>query len=362
MKGSNLWSNVFDVEEKRKRLKILEEKFSSPSVWQDKPTALKWQQEIFQIKQDLDLFDLLNKEANDLKELSRIISTEAEEESFSEKLTLLAAAVKERVQGIFLAGKYDRHPAIMIIQSGTGGRDAEDWVALLLNMYQRYCEKKGWNCRILSQNFTEGGGPEGRIGIKEVVLEIKGELAYGLLKRETGVHRLVRLSPFSAKKLRHTSFAQVEMMPLMSGEVDVVLRPEDLKLETFRSAGHGGQNVNKRETAVRLTHLPTGLSACAQVERTQIMNKKIALNLLSAKIAALQEVQKNQEMQNERAKIRGNASISQKRTADFGQQIRSYVAHPYKMVKDHRTNVEVNNVNEVLNGNLDVFIEAELRL
>ena len=296
-----------------------------------------------------------------MQELIKYITTDEEEENFSDKLISLENTIKQQTQKLFLTGKYDTNSAIMVIQAGAGGREAEDWVAMLLRMYQKYCENNGWPYKILSQNFTEGGGPEGRIGIKEVVLSIKGDLAYGLLKRESGVHRLVRISPFSSKKLRHTSFAQVGVIPQLSGDVgEVNIRPEDLKLEMFRAAGHGGQNVNKRETAVRITHLPTGLIGSSQVERTQMMNKKIALDLLAAKIAALQEAKREQELREERSKMRKTVGIGQKRTADFGQQIRSYVLHPYKLVKDHRTKCETNNVEAVLNGEIDNFIEAEV--
>ena len=315
------------------------------------------------MKETIGLFDWLKREAQDLQELLKYITTDEEEKNFSDKLISLESTIKQRTQKLLLTGKYDANSAIMVLQAGAGGREAEDWVAMLLRMYQRYCENNGWPYQILSQNFAEGGGPEGRIGIKEVVFAIKGDWAYGFLKRETGVHRLVRISPFSAKQLRHTSFAQVEVIPQVSDkEYKIDIRPDDLKIETFRSAGHGGQNVNKRETAVRITHLPTGLVASAQIERTQIMNKKIALDFLVAKIAALQETKREQELQGERFKMRKTVGNSQKRTADFGQQIRSYVLHPYKLVKDHRTGSETNNVEAVLNGDIDNFIKAELKL
>lgn len=309
------------------------------------------------------MFDELKKSTDDLKELASYLTTEKEEKDFSQELALLKATLRRQIQKLFLTGKYDFCSAVIVIQAGAGGRDAEDWTAILLRMYQKYCEEKKWLCKILSQNFTEGGGPEGRIGIKEVVLAIKGDFAYGLLKKETGVHRLVRISPFSAKKLRQTSFAQVEVAPQLSDKTgDVNLRQDDLRIETFRAAGHGGQNVNKRETAVRLTHLPTGLVASSQVERTQIMNKRIAMNFLLAKLAALQEAQRQQEIQDEKSKMRQKIGSGKKRTADFGQQIRSYVLHPYKLVKDHRTQVNVSDTEAVLNGNLEQFIEAEIKI
>ena len=363
LKGSNLWSTVFDVEAKKERLKILEKNSESLDFWRNKIVALEQQRETAQIKDSINLFNQLKEEVNDLSELAKYVASDDEEKDLSEKLKLAEFNVNQQIQKLFLTGKHDSRPAIMTIQSGAGGRDAEDWTAMLLRMYQKYCEQKGWLCKILSQNFTEGGGPEGRIGVKEAVLAVKGEMAYGLLKRETGAHRLVRLSPFSAKQLRHTSFAQVEVIPQISDkEYDINIKPDDLKLETFHSAGHGGQNVNKRETAVRLTHLPTGLIASSQIERTQIMNKKIAMNFLLAKLAALREVQRKQEVQDEKSRMSNETGGNKKRTADFGQQIRSYVLHPYKLVKDHRTGYETGKAEAVLNGDLDNFIEAGMKI
>lgn len=250
--------------------------------------------------------------------------------------------------------KYERGPAVLSISSGTGGRDAEDWTTLLQRMYQRYFERKGWAYKILNQTLTEGGGPEGRIGTKEVAIHVKGMFAYGLLKKETGVHRLVRISPFSAKQLRHTSFAKVEVLPeIKEAEVsEIKIKPEDLKIETFRASGPGGQYVNKRESAVRVTHLPTGLQAASQIERLQGLNRKIAMKVLTAKLLRLQEQQREKTLE----------EIKGKRVpADFGRQIRSYVLHPYKMVKDLRTGVETSDVEAVLDGGLDKFVGTEVR-
>jgi len=361
--SSRHWSNVFDIEKKRDDLKILTKELENPVIWQKREVALAKQQEISRTEETIEKFDKLKKSADDLQELANYFSTGQEEKNFEQELGLLQEAVWQQIEKAFLSGKYDSLSAIMVIQSGTGGRDAEDWAALLLRMYQRFCEEKKWPYQVLSQSFTEAGGPEGRIGIKEVALAIKGEFAYGLLKKEMGVHRLVRISPFSAKKLRHTSFAQVEVMPqLLNKTAGIILKPEDLKIETFRSAGHGGQNVNKRETAVRITHLPTGIVASSQIERTQAMNRKIAMDFLLSKIIAKEDFQRQQELQDERFKMRQGIGRGKKLTADFGQQIRSYVLHPYKLVKDHRTNVETSNVEAVLNGALDIFIEAEIRI
>ena len=239
-------------------------------------------------------------------------------------------------------------------------------------MYERYCQKKGYYVKVLEQSFGEPGGPENRIGIKEVCLEIKGNYAFGFLKKEAGVHRLVRISPFSSKSLRHTSFVLVEVLPEIgeSDQLEYNIKPEEIKIETFRSSGPGGQNVNKRETAVRVIHLPTGLKANCQTERTQGENKEKAIKILKAKLYQLKEKQKEKEMK----EIKAGVSASRRNkvsssgfdpvgvSPEWGNQIRSYVLHPYKMVKDLRTGIESSLPENVLDGNLDKFIEAEIKL
>lgn len=258
---------------------------------------------------------------------------------------------KEELEA-FLSGKYDRGNAILQIFSGAGGQDAQDWTTMLLRMYERYCAKKGWKSQILSQSFGEGGGPEGRIGTKSATLEIKGKLAYGFLKKETGVHRLVRISPFSAQKLRHTSFALVEVLPDISEkESEIKMNPGDLKLETFKSSGPGGQYVNKTESAVRIIHLPTGITVSCQNERSQAQNRETAMKILYAKLYQLEEEKTKKELK----EIKG-----ERVSASWGNQIRSYVLHPYKMAKDLRTDIETSQVEAVLDGDLEQFIEAEI--
>ena len=222
-------------------------------------------------------------------------------------------------------------------------------------MYQKYCQKKGLKVKVLHQSFGEGGGPEGRIGTKSATLEIEGKFAYGLFKNETGVHRLVRISPFSAQNLRHTSFVLVEVLPLIKKpeKEKIKINPEDLKIDTFRASGPGGQYVNRRETAVRITHLPTGIVVSSQSERLQGMNREKAMKVLYSKLYKLKEMEHEKELE----KFKGKRI-----EASWGNQVRSYVLHPYKLVKDLRTNVETSNVEEVLDGNLDIFIEAELKL
>ena len=254
----------------------------------------------------------------------------------------------------FLSGKYDKNNAILEIFSGAGGQDSQDWTTMLLRMYEKYCSSKGFGTNILHQAFGEAGGPEGRVGTKSVTIEIKGNYAYGFLKKESGVHRLVRISPFSAQKLRHTSFALVNILPEILGEnEELEIKPDDLKIDTFKSSGPGGQYVNKTESAVRITHIPTGIVVASQTERLQGKNKDNAMKILYAKLYQLKEQAHKKELK----KIKGSMV-----SAAFGSQIRSYVLHPYKMVKDLRTQYETSDTEGVLNGNLDEFVEAELRL
>jgi len=253
-----------------------------------------------------------------------------------------------------LVGKYDKGDAILEISAGAGGRDSEDWVTLLKRMYERYAQKKGFKVEVLYQNLGEPG-PEGRIGTKSVTMEIEGEFAFGLLKNEHGVHRLVRISPFSAQDLRHTSFALVSVLPKIPRveDLEIKIRPEDLKIEFFKASGPGGQYVNKRMTAVRITHLPTKITVTCQSERSQAQNKKKALEILYGRLYQFLKEKQEKELE----KIKGG-----KISPSWGNQIRSYVFHPYKLVKDLRTQVETTEVEKVLDGELDEFIEAEIRL
>jgi peptide chain release factor 2 len=276
----------------------------------------------------------------------------------------LKKEIEKEETRIFLSGKYDKNNAILEIYSGAGGQDSQDWATMLLRMYQRYCVKRefsaqggpasGWKADILHQSFGDPGGPEGRIGTKSVTLEIKGKYAYGFLKKETGVHRLVRISPFSAQKLRHTSFALVNILPeLKDKDIEIKINPDDLKVETFKSSGPGGQYVNKTESAVRITHIPTGLVVASQTERLQGKNKDNAMKILYAKLYQLREESQAKELK----EIKGEAV-----SASWGNQIRSYVLHPYKMVKDLRTQLETSDTEGVLDGDLEKFIEAEIKL
>ena len=332
---------VFDLSKKRKRIEEIEKETQKPEFWQDKERAIKLSQELSKLQEEAAEFDKLTRGLTELRREEVI-------EEFEKK-------IKQKEVQVFLSGKYDRSNAVLSIYAGAGGQDAQDWATCLLRMYEKYCSLKGFGTKILHQSFGEGGGPEGRIGTKQVSLEIKGAYIYGLLKKESGVHRLVRVSPFSAKKLRHTSFALVEVIPEIpkTEEPGIEINPGDLKIETFRASGPGGQYVQKRETAVRITHLPTKIVVSCQSERLQNLNKEKAMELLTSKLYQLKEIERGKEISQLKGKITEIA---------WGNQIRSYVLHPYKMVKDLRTGVETHNVEAVLNGNLDQFIEAELKL
>jgi len=300
-------------------------------------------------------FDKLKTELAELsteKEVGGGDEAKASSSPFAKARVFKEKLGKEELK-IFLFGKYDKNNAILSIYAGAGGQDAQDWATLLLRMYERYCQRKGFKTQILHQSFGEGGGPEGRIGTKSATLEIKGPFVYGFLKKENGVHRLVRISPFSPKALRHTSFALVEVIPEIKITKEIEIKPEDLKFEFYRASGPGGQYVQKRETAVRIWHLPTGISAVCQSERLQNENRERAMKLLYSKLYQLRE----EAHQKEVSKIKG-----QKISASWGNQVRNYVLHPYKMVKDLRTSLETSDVEEVLDGNLDKFIEAEIKI
>lgn len=257
------------------------------------------------------------------------------------------AELKAKKEGL---GKYDRGAAIMTIIGGAGGDDAEDFARMLFEMYMKFADKKSWSINFIHENKNDHGG------YRNISFEITGKNAYGDLKNEAGVHRLVRISPFNAKKLRHTSFALVEVLPKFSKleEKDVQLPPQDLKIEFSRSSGPGGQNVNKRDTAVRIVHMPTNLSAHASTERSQEQNRETALAILRAKIFKRAEQEKKS--------VEESMHTTKNTEIEWGNQIRSYVLHPYKMVKDHRTEAETSNIDAVLDGDLDLFIEAERRL
>lgn len=311
------------------------------------------------MKNDVQFWRSIEKEIQDLVGLT---NGGEMDESLQKELEIqikqLDARIKREELKVLLSAPYDKNWAIMTIVAGQGGRDAEDFVQMLLRMYLAYFVRQKWPYKILHQHFSEepGGSTEagGERGLKNISLEINTSYAYGYLKNEAGVHRLVRVSPFDAKDLRHTSFALVEIMPELKDVdlKDIKLEDKDLRIEFFRSSGPGGQNVNKRETAVRVVHLPTGLSASCQSERSQIQNRDKASHLLKLKIFDYLK-----------GKTKKEKELLKKRVEpSWGNQIRNYVLHPYKLVKDLRTNVETNRVGAVLEGEIDEFIQAELQI
>nr|MDQ3879409.1 peptide chain release factor 2 [Actinomycetota bacterium] len=245
-----------------------------------------------------------------------------------------------------LCGKFDDNPAILEVHAGEGGTDAQDWTEMLLRMYLRWAERRGYKTELLEA--TEGE----EAGLKSATFIVTGRHAYGLLAAERGVHRLVRISPFDAAKRRHTSFASIDVTPEVEDDVEVDISPDDLRIDTYRSSGAGGQHVNVTDSAVRITHLPTGIVVAVQNERSQMQNRAVAMKILTSRLAQRAREERDAELQ----ALRG-----EKRDIGFGSQIRSYVLHPYQMVKDHRTDIEKGNVHAVLDGDIDDFIEAELR-
>jgi len=333
----------------------LEKEKTRPDFWKDQEKARKIEKEIFELKESIKIFDKIEKELIEVENFLEIAEKDEElAEAIEKNIKSLEKELKEESLKIYLSGKYDNGDAILQIFSGAGGRDAQDWATLLQRMYERYFERKGFKTKILEQSFGEAGGPEGRIGIKSITFEVSGPFALGFLKGESGVHRLVRISPFSPQKLRHTSFAQVQVSPALktTKDLQIEIKPEDLDIQTYKSSGPGGQYVQKRETAVRILHKPTGLQATCQSERFQIANKKKAMEILYGKVYQL----KQQELEREQKKLKGKVDPT------WGNQIRSYVLHPYKLVKDLRTGTETSDVEGVLNGNLDEFIEAQLKI
>jgi len=291
----------------------------------------------------------LERKVNELTELIDLSLQERDvslEQEIHSEIDQISSHLERLDFQLLLSGDYDKRDALLAIHAGAGGTESQDWAEILLRMYLRWSERRGYRADVLDLS------PGEEAGLKSAMLEIKGGYAYGYLKSEHGVHRLVRLSPFDADHARHTSFALVEVLPEVEQAVEVRINPDDLKIETFRSSGPGGQHMQKTSTAVRLTHLPTGIVASSQSQRSQRQNKEIALRVLQARLLELERAREAEE----RTKLKGEHL-----TAAWGNQIRSYVLHPYRMVKDHRTGYEISDAEAVLDGKLDEFMEAYLR-
>jgi peptide chain release factor 2 len=301
---------------------------------------------IADLRDELNLWHGLEKKINDTLELTEMDDPSLQEELISEN-TAIQAELHKLELSTLLGGKYDRGNALLTINAGEGGTDAQDWAGMLERMYLRWAERRGYSTEILDSMEGE------EAGIKTVSIAVNGAYAYGYLRAEKGVHRLVRLSPFDSAHRRHTSFAQVEVLPEAAQEDPlVVINPEDLKIDIYRSSGAGGQNVQKNSTAVRITHIPTGITVSCQNERSQLQNREVAMRVLRSRLLDIAQQNADKNL----ADLRG---VYQK--AEWGSQIRSYVLHPYQMVKDHRTEFEMGNSQAVLDGDLDGFIEAYLR-
>lgn len=317
-------------------------------IWNQPERAGKILKELEALRNERMTFELLGLELDDAEAFAEMPDIEETDAiRIRTDVEQLDKTVAEWELKTYLAGAYDRGDALVTIRSGAGGVDAQDWAEMLLRMYLRYAERQEWKTRMLDE--TRGA----EAGIKSATIEVSGLYAYGYLHNEVGIHRLVRMSPFNADNLRQTSFASIEVLPVIENDAAIELRTEDLKIDTYRASGAGGQHVNKTESAVRITHIPTGLIASCQNERSQVQNREEALKVLKGKIAA----KRLEEQEAEKLKLKGEV-----RSAEWGNQIRSYVLHPYTMVKDHRTNEETSDAAGVLDGDIDRFIEKKLRL
>ena len=344
-----IFGGLFDLDEKTKKLNLLEKEYNNPEFWNDRKQAEEKIKEINHLKEIINPVLIIKDNIEflflyddfSLKEENNNLS-EQYQQIYEETLKLL----KEQETVAFLGEEFDGKNAIFEIHAGAGGTESQDWAQMLLRMYLRYFDKKGFKYELVDEQ------PGEEVGIKSVSYIVKGSYAYGYLKAEKGVHRLVRLSPFDANNRRHTSFAAVEVIPEFDNDIDINIDDSDIRVDVYRSSGAGGQGVNTTDSAVRITHIPTGIVVTCQNERSQIKNKEIALQVLRSKLYALKQ-KENQD------KI--NSIKSSNSNIEFGSQIRSYVLHPYSMVKDHRTGYETSNVDKVLNGNIDEFVDSYLR-
>lgn len=323
---------------------------AEPGFWDDSEAAQKVINENNANKETYDQFNELAQELEELELMVEMLQEEPDaqmQEEAQERISALAEKMTTYELAMLLDGSYDRNNAIVELHPGAGGTESQDWGSMLLRMYTRWSEQHNYQVEMLDYQAGD------EAGIKSVTLLIKGHNAYGYLKSEKGVHRLVRISPFDSAKRRHTSFCSVDVMPELDDMIDIEVNPDDLKIDTYRASGAGGQHINKTESAVRITHLPTGTVVASQAQRSQLKNREQAMGMLKAKLYQLEVEKKEQEA----AALRG-----EQMEIGWGSQIRSYVFHPYSMVKDHRTNVETGNVQAVMDGELDPFIDGYLKM
>lgn len=347
--GVDTIKGALKSEEKRARLKVIEEMQHEESFWLDIEKANALNKEASLLAKKLSQIDALDKAVEGLPELvemAKELGGEDEEQEVLEEFRKTEEKLEVLSLEALLRGKYDACDAIMTLHAGAGGTEAQDWTEMLYRMYTRYAEIKGYGVKVL--DILEGD----EAGLKSVTFELSGENIYGYMKAEKGVHRLVRISPFDANKRRHTSFASVEVMPVIENDDEIEINTEDLRIDTYRSGGKGGQNVNKVESAIRITHLPTGIVVQCQNERSQLQNKAMAMSMLKSKLIELRE----REREERDSEIKGNI-----KKIEWGSQIRSYVFCPYTMVKDHRTGYETGNVQAVMDGDVEGFILEYLK-
>lgn len=340
------YGGYFDIDNKNKRIKELEEEMLLPNFWDDQEKSSSIINELNNLKTVVKDVTILNTQIDDLDNLIKEDIDDETKSLVEEEYSSCFKELEKLELLLLLNGEYDKNDCILEIHSGAGGTEACDWAMMIYRMYTRWCDKKGYKYTVI--DYQEGE----EVGIKSVSIEVKGMYSYGYLKCEKGIHRLVRLSPFDANHKRHTSFASVLVTPLIEDSSDIVINEKDLKIDVYRSSGNGGQGVNTTDSAVRITHLPTKIVVTCQNERSQLQNKEQAMKILRNKLKVLELEKKANKMD----EIKG-----EQMNIEFGSQIRSYVMHPYSMVKDHRTKYETSNVDAVLDGDLDQFIESKLK-
>lgn len=344
-----IYGGHFDLDSKQEEIKKLEEETSDINFWNDTNKAQEIIDNLNNLKETVSSVVDLKKRVDDNLDIIELLLVEEDVDllqNLEEDVINMRQEISNLEVYLLLSGPYDKNNCILEIHAGAGGTEACDWTSMLYRMYLRYLEKHHYKYQILS--YLEGEDT----GIKSVSIKVNGMYAYGYLKSEKGVHRLVRLSPFDANNKRHTSFASIDVTPEFNNDVDIKIEEKDLKIDVYRSGGAGGQHVNTTDSAVRITHLPTKIVVTCQNERSQIQNRESAMKVLRGKLKLL-EIEKQQREMNA---LKGNNV-----NIEFGSQIRSYVMHPYSLVKDHRTNIETSNVNKVMDGDIDMFIEAYLK-
>jgi len=341
--------NLFDIVNKKVQLSNLEKKTLEPDFWNDNKESGKVLSEIKTLKDTVSNYTKAESELINIIEMTELVMLEFDEE-LAKEILINTKKISKEIEDLelktFLSGKYDKNSAILTIHPGAGGTESQDWAEMLYRMYTRWANKN--NYQLNEVDFLEGD----EAGIKSVTFEVIGENAYGYLKGEMGVHRLVRISPFDSGGRRHTSFASLEVLPEITDDIELEINPDDLRIDTYRASGAGGQHINKTSSAVRITHIPTNLVASCQTERSQIQNRETAMKMLKSKLLDLKEKEQKEKIED----LKGiQMEIA------WGSQIRSYVFCPYTMVKDHRTNYEVGNVQAVMDGEIDGFMESYLK-